>query len=90
MRGALTNVVGSRIGTEVHVIEETLEGGELLLLTTDGVHDTLDEGELTRLVFGGGYDGGPQALAARLVATAIERGSHDNCTAVVARFDGDR
>ncbi len=87
MRGALTNVVGSRIGTDVHVVEETLEGGELLVLTTDGVHDTLDEGELSRIVFGGGHAGEPRALAARLVAAAIERGSHDNCTAVVAQFD---
>lgn len=90
MRGALTNVVGSRIGTDVHVVEETLEGGELLLLTTDGVHDTLDDMEIARQVYGGEHRSEPRDLAARLVATAIARGSHDNCTAVVARFDADR
>ena len=33
MRNALTNVVGSKRRTDVHVVEETLQGGELLLLT---------------------------------------------------------
>ena len=43
MRNALTNVVGARARTEVHVAEETLAGGELLLLSTDGVHGVLDD-----------------------------------------------
>ncbi len=89
MRGALTNVVGARAGTEVHVVEDTLSGGELLLLTTDGVHDALDEADLARLVFSGDHDGEPRRLAGRLVAAALDRGSHDNCTAVVARYDRD-
>jgi hypothetical protein len=38
MGNALTNVVGGR-RTEVHVVEEALAGGELLVLSTDGVHD---------------------------------------------------
>jgi PPM family protein phosphatase len=89
MRGALTNVVGARLGTEVHVAEEPLEGGELLLLTTDGVHDVLDDGDLERLVFGGGHGGDPHRLANQLVAAALAHGSQDNCTAVVARYDRD-
>src|SRR5439155_231177 len=38
MRNALTNVVGSRPKTTVHVSEHALSDGELLILTTDGVH----------------------------------------------------
>jgi len=38
MRNALTNVVGARARTEVHVVEQMLAGGERLLLSTDGVH----------------------------------------------------
>ena len=43
MRNALTNVVGADRRTDVHVVEEVLSGGELLLLTTDGVHGVLDD-----------------------------------------------
>jgi serine/threonine protein phosphatase PrpC len=89
MRGALTNVVGARAGTAVHVVEATLTGGELLVLTTDGIHDTVDHTDLTRLVFGGDHDGDLRCLAGRLVSSALERGSHDDCTAVVARYDLD-
>jgi protein phosphatase len=43
MRHVLTNVVGGRRRTEVHVVEEPLAPGDRLLLTTDGVHGVLDE-----------------------------------------------
>jgi protein phosphatase len=83
MRNALTNVVGSRRLTDVHVVEETLEGGELLLLTTDGVHGVLDDVRLEQVVLD---SNDVQDTAASLVAAALARGSRDNCTALVARY----
>ena len=50
MRHALTNVVGSRPRTEVHVVEEPLAAGDRLLLTTDGVHGVLDDRRLEGLL----------------------------------------
>ena len=81
MRNALTNVVGARPATDVHVVEETLGGGELLLLTTDGVHGVLDTARMSRLL-----DDDLPRTASRLVEGAIARGSRDNCTAIVARY----
>ncbi len=83
MRNALTNVVGARRRADVHVIEETLSGGELLLLTTDGVHGVLDGEELEQLLLDGTDVRG---MAEKLVTAALARGSHDNCTALVARY----
>jgi protein phosphatase len=83
MRNALTNVVGGRPRTEVHVVEEPLAGGELLLLTTDGVHGVLDDARLERLMQ---EEENPRELAERVVAAALTRGSRDNCTAIVARY----
>ena len=83
MRNVLTNVVGATSCTDVHVAEVPLEEGDLLLLTTDGVHGVFDDEHLERLVREGGE---PEALAAELVSTALDRGSRDNCTAVVARY----
>jgi PPM family protein phosphatase len=82
MRHALTNVVGARSGTDVHVQEETLTGHARLLLTTDGVHSVLDERHIERLLMEGEE---PRAIAAGIVAAALARGSRDNCTAIVAR-----
>jgi serine/threonine protein phosphatase PrpC len=83
MRNALTNVVGARPRTDVHVVEETLAGGELLLLTTDGVHGVLDDPRIERLM---GDDEDPGEIARNVIATALVRGSRDNCTAIVARY----
>ena len=83
MRNALTNVVGARRRAEVHVIEETLSGGELLVLTTDGVHGVLDDERLEQVLLDGKDE---REMAEKLVAAALTRGSHDNCTALVARY----
>jgi serine/threonine protein phosphatase PrpC len=85
LRHALTNVVGIRPRTEVHVAEMTLSGGELLLLSTDGVHGVLDEARLERLLV---EDEDPQVIARAVISTALTRGSRDNVTAVVARYVG--
>jgi PPM family protein phosphatase len=85
MGSALTNVVGARPRTDVHLIEEQLSGGEILVLLTDGVHGVLDDRWLERLVKSGDD---VQAIASTLVDEALMRGSRDNCTALVARYDG--
>lgn len=83
LRHALTNVLGIRPRTEVHVAEQALDGGELLLLTTDGVHGSLENDRMEHLL-GGRSD--PAEIAASLIGAALANGSHDNCTAVVARY----
>jgi serine/threonine protein phosphatase PrpC len=84
MGSALTNVVGARRRTEVHVIEEQLSGGDLVILLTDGVHGVLDDRWLERLI---NSREDVRVIAATLVDAAMTRGSRDNCTAIVARYD---
>ncbi len=83
MRNALTNVVGARARTEVHVVERALAGDELLLLSTDGVHGVLDDGRIEGLLL---EDEDPRGIAHAVIRAALARGSRDNCTAVVARY----
>ena len=88
MSSALTNVVGTIARTDVHVAEETLAGGERLLLTTDGVHGVMDEKRLTPLMLD---DEDPRDIARNVIATALARGSRDDCTAIVACYSvGDQ
>jgi serine/threonine protein phosphatase PrpC len=82
MRNALTNVVGAKSRTDVHVMEQALTGGELLLLSTDGLHAVLDGSRIERMML---EEENPQAIAHGLIRAALNRGSRDNCTAVVAR-----
>jgi protein phosphatase len=83
MRNALTNVVGARARTEVHVVEQALAGGELMLLSTDGVHGVLDDSRIEQMML---EDEDPRAIAHGVIRAALARGSRDNCTAVVARY----
>ena len=82
MSHALTNVVGAMKPATVHVAEETLDAGDVLLLSTDGVHGVLDDWRLEQILL---EDDEPRAIAENLVSAALTRGSCDNCTAVVAR-----
>jgi protein phosphatase len=84
MRHALTNVVGSRPRTSVHVTELPLRGGERFALTTDGVHGVLEESQLAGVVE---TTGDAKRAAAALVDSALNGGSRDNCTAVVADYE---
>lgn len=86
MRNALTSAVGARAGAEVHVVEETLKGGEFIAITTDGIHGALDDERIERLL-SEGWDS--PAIATNLIRAALARGSRDNCTAVVAQYIPD-
>ena len=80
MRHALTNVVGTRPRTDVHLVETELNAGDRILMTTDGVHEVVDDGRLERLI---SQDQQPEEIANAIVKTALARGSRDNLTAVV-------
>jgi len=82
MRHVLTNVVGTRRTTDVHVAEEPLAKGDRFLLTTDGVHGVLDDGRLEEVLADSRDLAG---AASAIVRAAIARGSRDNCTAIVAQ-----
>ena len=86
MRNALTNVVGLRSRAQVHIVEEALTGGELLLLTTDGIHGVLDDRRIEHMLRNT-HD--LAATADTLLSAALGRGSRDNCTAIIARYTRD-
>jgi PPM family protein phosphatase len=62
--------------------EQELHPGDLVLLSTDGLHDTLMQQEISELLR---EQAGLQATAEALVRKALERGSRDNITVVLAR-----
>jgi protein phosphatase len=86
MRNVLTNVLGVREQIEIHLMERELQGGETLLLCSDGLHGVMD-GETIRETIAAAPD--VDAAARQLVGTAMERGSRDNVTALVVRYEAD-
>jgi serine/threonine protein phosphatase PrpC len=84
MRNVLTNVLGGRSTVDVHVSEHTLKDGDILLLCSDGLHNVLDIPSLQDILQ---KSPDVDSAAKTLVETAIERGSRDNVTALVVRYE---
>jgi protein phosphatase len=86
MRNVLTNVLGAREHVDVHLAERDLEAGDLLLLCSDGLHGVLDSDVLRDILRA---HPSVDDAAHELVETALDRGSHDNVTALVVRYEGE-
>jgi PPM family protein phosphatase len=86
MRNVLTNVLGAREQVDVHLTERALAAGDVLLLCTDGLHGSLDADAMKAVL----KDQPDVDVAAQtLVTCAMERGSRDNVTALVVRYEAD-
>lgn len=86
MRNVLTNVLGARDSVEVHLTERTLAAGETLVLCTDGVHNVLSPEGLRDILI---QHDDVERAAQTLIETALDRGSRDNVTALVVRYEAD-
>ena len=64
---------------------EPVQAGDLLVFTTDGVHDFLPTPELARLLAANGAD--LNGIAAAIVQRALSLGSLDNLTCQIVRID---
>jgi protein phosphatase len=82
-RHVLTNVLGVRPETSVHLLERELSGGETLLLCSDGLHGSVPHEKMREIVASGQE---LPVLAQSLISEALEQGSRDNITALVARY----
>ena len=80
MRHVLTNVLGARDHTDIHVVERALEGPELILLCSDGLHGALEDRRVAEIM---AIDSDLAGRAQALVDAAIAAGSRDNVTAVL-------
>ncbi len=86
MKHVLTNVIGARAQTEVHLGEYDLSPGDTILLCSDGLHGALDDAAIHELM---AANGSPAEMVPRMIEAALGRGAKDNVTAVVARYEGE-
>ncbi len=83
-RHVITNAVGGNsadLKVEVHKLH--LEGGDQVLLCSDGLTEMLPEEEINQILHG---ETEPEQACRQLVMRANEAGGRDNITAVLAHF----
>jgi protein phosphatase len=84
-RNILVNHLGGdEVFPEPELAQVGLEIGDALLLATDGLTDALPDRDLASLASGGEP---AEATCRKLVQAARERGSTDDATALLARFE---
>lgn len=84
MRNVLTRVVGSRPDLEIPTTEVVMRDGDLVLLSTDGLHGALTDEEIAALLSGHGED--LQRAADALLIAAVDRDGSDNVSLILARY----
>lgn len=80
---ALTQCVGKKRNTDAEIVHQELFPGDLLLLCSDGLTGGLADGEITEIIGSGHPD--LEACCNDLVDSAIEGGSLDDITVVLAK-----
>lgn len=78
----LTNVLGSKERTTVHIAEHPVEAGDRVLLCSDGLHGVFSNSELQAQMVTLA-SAGPDEGVQHLVREALTRGTRDNVTAVL-------
>jgi serine/threonine protein phosphatase PrpC len=83
LRNFLTQSVGSRDAVEVHISEVELINGDVVILTSDGLHGFIADSEITSLLCAGKS---PETMLAALMDHAKTAGGSDNISTVLLNF----
>ena len=86
MRNVLTQAVGTHKVLDVHTCEQLLFDGDVLLLTTDGIHGVVEPATVRSILFT--YPD-VRVAAEQLVRAARDNGAPDNATCIVLRYRGE-
>ncbi len=86
MRNVLTQAVGTHKELDVHTCQQMLFDGDVLLLTSDGIHGVVEPAIVRSILFT--YPD-VQHAAHQLVRAARDQGAPDNATCIVVRYRGE-
>ncbi|MBC7474211.1 MAG: Stp1/IreP family PP2C-type Ser/Thr phosphatase [Candidatus Sericytochromatia bacterium] len=84
-RNVITRCLGMQAEIEVDTFVLDLEIGDRIIMCTDGLTNLVSDEEIQQFVF---ENDDLEAICKKLVATANERGGHDNITVVLLDIDG--
>ncbi|MGE5245690.1 MAG: PP2C family protein-serine/threonine phosphatase [Betaproteobacteria bacterium] len=85
LRRVLTSVIGARSELDTTARDVEIADGQVLLLSTDGLHETIPHEEMQSAIVS---EPDLERAADALLAGALARGGRDNITLLLARYAG--
>jgi len=82
LKNVVTQALGGTTDPRVDILETELADGDTYLLCSDGLNSMLTDDEIGEIM---GREGALEDTAGELIATANERGGHDNVSVVLLR-----
>jgi serine/threonine protein phosphatase PrpC len=82
-RNVITRALGYQSGVTVDMFRLPLQVGDVIVLSSDGLHGLVNDAEIAKLT----VEEAPDDAVKRLIDLANERGGTDNITVVIARVD---
>jgi serine/threonine protein phosphatase PrpC len=87
MRNVLTQAAGARENVAVQVREHALANGDMLLMSSDGLHGVVDEVEIRSILEEAAWAAADlERPGSMLIQAAIERGGPDNVSCILLRY----
>lgn len=83
MRHVLTSVVGARPDVDVVVDEADLQDGQIVVLTTDGLHNSVSDADIAAVLQA---ESNLEAAADRLIQMGLTGGATDNLSVALGRY----
>ena len=85
MRNVLTQAAGARESVEIHCVEHTFAAGDILLLSSDGLHNVVEEAAISAVLASAE---GLERSTFRLIQAARANGAPDNVSCLLLRYSG--
>lgn len=85
-RNVLTQAVGSHQQLDVHTLEETLQGGDILALMSDGVYGVIESAALRSILFS---CPDLRTSVRQVIEAARQQGAPDNASCIVLRYNSE-
>ncbi len=84
LRNVITKAVGAKDGLEIDVHEHQLQGGDVVLICSDGLHSMISDEAILKAITP--FPATLQEAAQKLIDAANEAGGKDNVTVVLLRY----
>jgi protein phosphatase len=84
LRNVITKAVGAKESIELDVVEQKLQGGDVVLLCSDGLHAMLTDDQIRESLTP--FPASLEEAAGKLIDAANEAGGKDNVSVVLLRY----